>query len=140
MTQHFYKNTNLDMNKIVEELRHKYEQEHFQVQHVVDQNHGIVQIKKSGVVRAATGFGKAITVRMQQEEGGLRARVGVEDWVAKLAAAGIAGILLPLITMAPAIIGSIDEAHFAQKVMDEVDHLVLEQAPGIEIERHHPKK
>jgi hypothetical protein len=34
------------------------------------------------------------------------------------------------------IVGTIEEFHVAHKIMDEVDHLVLEQAPGIQIERH----
>ncbi len=140
MSVHYYNNTNLDMNKIAEGLVHQYEHEHFEVQHLVDQNHGLVQLKKSGVVRALTGFGKAITIRMQQEEGGLRARVSIEDWADKLAAEGITFVFISMLGGVPAIIGSIDEVHLAHKVMDEVDRLVREQDPIIEIERHHPNK
>jgi hypothetical protein len=137
MSIHFYRSTSLDMNKIAEGLLHNYSEQHFEVQHLVDQNHGFVQIKKGGVVRAVTGFGKAITIRMQQVDGGLRVRVAIEDWVEKLAAEGIAVLFVAIITGIPAIIGSIDEVHLAHTVMGEVDRLVLEQDAGVEIERHY---
>jgi hypothetical protein len=38
-----------------------------------------------------------------------------------------------------ALVGSLEEIHFAHKVLDEVDRLVREQLPNVEIEHHEPK-
>lgn len=140
MSMHFYKNASLDINKIAEGLVNLYSNEQFETQQLVEQDRGVVQLKKESVLRSVTGFGKAITVRMQRIDGGLHVHVSMEDWAAKLAAEGITIFFVSLLGGLSAVIGTADEIHLVHKVLDEVDHLVREQDPNIEIEHNKPKE
>jgi hypothetical protein len=138
MSVHIYKSTSLDLNKLVASLTKYYEEEHFEVQHTTDQEQGrsLVQIKKAGALRTIAGLGKALGIHIQQAEDGLQVKVAIEDWAWKLSAQGLESLLLPILSL-PVFLGSIDEVHFAHKVLDEVDRLVHEQDPSVEIERNH---
>jgi hypothetical protein len=140
MSIHFYKNASLDISKIADSLVNLYSKEHFETQQLVEQDRGFVQLKKESVLRAVTGFGKAITIRMQRMDRGLHVQVSMEDWAAKLAAEGITFLFVSMIGGISAVIGTADEIHLAHKVLDEVDQLVREQDPTIEIEHHEPKE
>jgi hypothetical protein len=141
MSLHFYRtSTNLNIDRITAELTEHYMTQHFQTQHLVEPGLGFVQIRKQGVVRTALGFGKAITIRLQQVEGGLKAQASIEDWAEKLGAGALTILFLSIAGGAVlALVGSLEEIHFAHKVLDEVDRLVREQIPSIEIEHHEPK-
>lgn len=136
----FYKNTNLDIRRISESLVDYYKKEDFEVQHVIDQNEAMVEIRKTGVVRAITGFGKVLQIRMQQEETGLLVQVNREDKFSKVVAMSLPSLVLGPIAMVPAMVGTLDEGHFVHTVLDEVDQLVREQDPNIEIEHNKPKE
>ncbi len=137
---HFYKNTNLDIRRISESLVDYYKKKDFEVQHILDQAAAMVEIKKTGVLRAMAGWGKVLQIRMQQEEAGLLVQVKREDKLSKFVALDLSLVVLGPIAMAPALVGTLDERHLIHTILEEVDRLVREQDPNIEIEHNNPNE
>jgi hypothetical protein len=125
MIKRTYTGVSLNMHQIAEGLKTRYTAEKFDVEQIVDDKQGLVQIKKEGFLRTITGLGKALAVHMDQIEEGLHVTVGIQDKLSKLVVADLASPVT-------ALVGAADEAHLAHKIMDEVDKLIRQQDPNVQ--------
>ncbi|HEX7735598.1 MAG TPA: FHA domain-containing protein [Ktedonobacteraceae bacterium] len=136
MDARFYNSEEIDIEKVATDLENMFRAQGYQTQQLGDKDQIAVQLKKGGELAALVGLQTALTLTIQRTNGGVVAMIGQQKWVDKaavgavgLVAAPFIPVLWPLLVTAGA--GAIKQAALGNQVLNTVDGLVLQQAPGV---------
>jgi len=137
MDARFYNSEEIDVEKVATDLENMFRAQSYQTQQLGNKDQMMVQLKKGGELAALVGLQTALTLTLQRTNGGVVAMIGQQKWVDKaavgavgLVAAPFIPILWPLLVTAGA--GAIKQAALGNQVLNTVDGLVRQQAPGVQ--------
>ncbi|HVU66036.1 MAG TPA: FHA domain-containing protein [Ktedonobacteraceae bacterium] len=137
MDARFYNSEEIDIERVATDLENMFRTQGYETQQLGNKDQIMVQLKKGGELAALVGLQTALTLTMQRTNGGVVAMIGQQKWVDKaavgavgLVAAPFIPILWPLLVTAGA--GAIKQATLGNNVLNTVDGLVRQQAPGVQ--------
>lgn len=137
MDARFYNSEEIDIERVATDLENMFRAQTYQTQQLGDKDQVMVQLKKGGELAALVGLQTALTLTLQRTNGGVVAMIGQQKWMDKaavgavgLVAAPFIPILWPLLVTAGA--GAIKQAALGNQVLNTVDGLVRQQAPGVQ--------
>jgi hypothetical protein len=132
MDARFYNSEEIDLEKIANDLENIFRMQGYEVQQVGKKDQVMVQFKKGSDLIALIGLQTALSLTLQRTTGGVVAMLGQQKWVDKAAVGAVgliaAPVLWPLMITAGA--GAIKQASLGNEVLNAVDRLVIQQAPG----------
>lgn len=133
MDARFYNSTEIDIERIANDLENMYLVQGYQAQQLGNKDQVIVQLKKGGDFEAFLGLQSALSLILQKNSSGTLAMIGQQKWIDKAAVGAVglvaAPILWPLMLTAGA--GAIRQASLGNQVLNVVDRLVQQQKPGL---------
>ncbi len=132
----YYNARDINIERLASDLERMYVAQGYEAQHFGSSDHVTVQIRRGGDVAALFGLRSAVTVVMQRTSEGLQAAIGQQRWVDK-AAIGAVGFFFPPLwpLMITAGAGTLMQASLGNQVMNGLDMLVHQQAPGANAQR-----
>jgi hypothetical protein len=127
----YYNARDISLERLASELERMFVAQGFEAQHFGTAEQVTVQLRKGGDVAALVGLRSALTVVMQHTAEGLQATIGQQRWAEK-AAVGAVGFFIPILwpLMFTAGAGSLMQASLGNQVLNGLDMLVHQQAPG----------
>jgi hypothetical protein len=127
----YYNTRDINLERLASDLERVFVAQGFETQHFGSSDHMTVQLRKGGDVAALFGLRSAVTVAMQRNPEGLQAAIGQQRWADK-AAVGAVGFFFPVLwpLMITAGAGTLMQASLGNQVMNALDILVHQQAPG----------
>ena len=132
----YYNARDINIERLASDLERMFVAQGYEAQHFGSSDHMTVQMRRGGDVAALFGLRSAVTVVMQRTSEGLQATVGQQRWVDK-AAIGAVGFFFPPLwpLMITAGAGTLMQASLGNQVMNGLDVLVHQQAPGANAQR-----
>lgn len=92
MDSRFYPGVEVDVNKLLDELRNLFDDD-YEVQTMQVAATSVLQARKSSTLRDLTGLSAALTIKITPEGGGTRVEIGMQKWFDKAAVAAVALVL-----------------------------------------------
>jgi len=132
----YYNARDINIERLASDLERMFVAQGYEAQHFGSSDHMTVQMRRGGDVAALFGLRSAVTVVMQRTSEGLQAAIGQQRWVDK-AAIGAVGFFFPPLwpLMITAGAGTLMQASLGNQVMNGLDMLVHQQAPGANAQR-----
>jgi Double zinc ribbon len=132
----YYNAPDINIERLASDLERMFVAQGYEAQHFGSSDHMTMQMRRGGDVAALFGLRSAVTVVMQRTSEGLQATIGQQRWVDK-AAIGAVGFFFPPLwpLMITAGAGTLMQASLGNQVMNGLDTLVHQQAPGANAQR-----
>lgn len=131
MDVRYYNTQDINLERLAGELERVFGAQGYETQHFGSVDYMTVQLRKGGDVAALFGLRAALTVVMRRTPEGLQAAIGQQHWADK-AAVGAVGFFFPVLwpLMITAGAGTLMQASLGNQVLNALDTLVHQQAPG----------
>ena len=94
MDSRYYPGVEIDVNKLLDELRNLFDED-YEVQTMQVSATSVLQARKSSTLRDLTGLSAALTIKITPEAGGTRVEIGMQKWFDKAAVAAVAWFFRP---------------------------------------------
>jgi hypothetical protein len=127
METRFYQTQAIDLQRIAQALVLEYQSKGYEAQQFGTAEQVTVQLKKESVLRAITGFNKALGISFQHINDGTLVKVGAQDWVDQIAVGAVGLVLHPLLVTAA--VGAVSQSSVVHEVMNSIDQQVRQQQP-----------
>lgn len=127
METRFYQTQDLDLPRIAQALVLEYQARGFEAHQAGMPDQVIIQLKKESILRAITGFNKALGISLQKVNEGTLVKVGAQDWVDQLAV-GAAGLAVPPL-LPLAATGAVTQQNEVQQILHFIDQQIRQQQP-----------
>ncbi len=127
METRFYQTQEINIPPIAQALVFEYQEQGYEAQQFGDFNQTTVQLKKENILRAITGFDKALAISLQRVNGGVLVKVGAQNWVDQLAVGAVGLAIHPLLITAA--VGAIQQNHALHNVLNSIDRQIRQQQP-----------
>lgn len=127
----YYNTRDISLERLARELEQMFVAQGFETQHFGSADQMTVQLRKGGEMAGLFGLRSALTVVMQRTSDGLQATIGQQRWADKAAVAAV-GFFIPILwpLMFTAGAGTLMQASLSNQVLNALDMLVHQQAPG----------
>jgi ribosomal protein L40E len=127
----YYNTRDINLERLAADLEREFVAQGFETQHFGSADHMTVQLRKGGELAAIFGLRSAVTVVMQRNPEGLQGTIGQQRWADK-AAVGAVGFFFPVLwpLMITAGAGTLMQASLGNQVLNALEMLVHQQAPG----------
>jgi hypothetical protein len=127
METRFYQTQAIDLQRIAQTLVLEYQSQGYEAQQFGTAEQMTVQLKKESVLRAITGFNKALGISLQHINDGTLVKVGAQDWVDQIAVGAVGLVLHPLLITAA--VGAVSQNNVVHDVLNSIDQQVRQQQP-----------
>ena len=114
MDSRYYPGVEVDVNKLLIELRNLFDAD-YEVQTMQVAATSVLQARKSSTLRDITGLSTALTIKITPEGGGTRVEIGMQKWFDKAAIAAVALVLSAGLLLALPALG----AYWQYKITDD---------------------
>lgn len=127
METRFYQTQEINIPPIAQALVFEYQAQGYEAQQFGDFNQTTVQLKKESILRAITGFDKALAISLQRINGGVLVKVGAQNWVDQIAVGAVGLVIHPLLITAA--VGAIQQNNALHDVLNSIDQQIRQQQP-----------
>ena|SRR5579864_7876676 len=131
METRFYQTQEIDLPRIAQALVYEYQAQGYEAQQGGTPEHVIIQLRKENMLRAITGFNKALGITLQKIEGGTLVKVGAQDWVDQIAVGAVGLALHPLLVTAA--IGTVTQYNVVHDILNAIDLHIQQQQPFVRL-------
>ena len=127
METRFYQTQEINIPPIAQALVFEYQEQGYEAQQFGDFNQTTVQLKKESILRAITGFDKALAISLQRINGGVLVKVGAQNWVDQIAVGAVGLVIHPLLITAA--VGAIQQNNALHGVLHSIEQHIRQQQP-----------
>lgn len=133
MDARFYNSDTIDIERLASDIVNIYVSQGYQAQQIGSKDQVLVQLKKGGDFEAILGMQAALSLTLQHTAGGTLAMIGQQKWIDKAAVGAVGIVAFPVLwpLALTAGVGTLRQASLGNQVLNMVDGLVHQQAPGI---------
>ena len=131
METRFYQTQEIDLQRIAQALVYEYQAQGYEAQQAGTPEQAIIQLKKESMLRAITGFNKALGITLQKVQGGTLVKVGAQDWVDQIAVGAVGLALHPLLITAA--VGAVPQYNVVHDILNFIDRHIRQQQPSAQL-------
>ena len=129
MDSRFYPGVEVDVNKLLDELRNLFDDD-YEVQTMQVTATTVLQARKSSTLRDLTGLSAALTIKITPEGGGTRVEIGMQKWFDKAAVAAVALVLSAGLLLALPALGAYWQYKITEDAWKTIEGHVAVKAGG----------
>jgi hypothetical protein len=130
MDSRYYPGVEVDVARLVAELRKLCDEGDYEVQTVQVAQTSVMQVRKSSTLRDLAGLSAALTIKITPEHGGTRVDIGMQKWFDKAAVAAVAVLLSAGMLLALPALGAYWQHKLTENAWQVVEDHVARQAGG----------
>ncbi len=129
MDSRYYPGVEIDINKLLDELRNLFDDD-YEVQTMQVAATSVLQARKSSTLRDLTGLSAALTIKITPEGGGTRVEIGMQKWFDKAAVAAVALVLSAGLLLALPALGAYWQYKITEDAWETIEAHVAKKAGG----------
>jgi hypothetical protein len=129
MDSRYYPGVEVDVDKLITELRNLFDQD-YEVQTMQVSSTSLLQARKSSTLRDLTGLSAALTIKITPEAGGTRVEIGMQKWFDKAAVAAVALILSAGLLLALPALGAYWQYRITEDAWKIIEEHIARKAGG----------
>ncbi len=129
MDSRYYPGVEIDVNKLLVELRNLFDDD-YEVQTMQVAATSVLQARKSSTLRDLTGLSTALTIKITPEEGGTRVEIGMQKWFDKAAVAAVALVLSAGLLLALPALGAYWQYKITEDAWKTIEAHIASKAGG----------
>ncbi len=132
MSSRFYQSSNLNIERMIQDVERIFLAQGYQVQHFTHDRQVIIQLREGSDFEAVLGMQAALTVILQRNGNGVIATLGEQKWIDKAAVGFLGAIVLwPLLVTTG--VGIIRQANLENQLLSTLDAAALQQGANIHV-------